>query len=188
MACMCSKKACSVLSGRSLIVERPVWLVTPRGRIGSHSGCTVVLVDGTTMPIRLRNPKVSGTGSLRHQQQEGYDEFFAVTSEPLIARRVRSIILASHTSSIRCWNEMRESSLPARLPAWTTASDDERQEMRTGARRRAESLDARLNAFVSVDARSPRASGALEGLPYAAKDMFRRPGHEPTCGFATADD
>jgi len=83
---------------------------------------------------------------------------------------------------------MRESSLPPRLPAWTTASDDERQEMRTGARRRAESLDARLNAFVSVDAGSPRASGALEGLPYAAKDMFRRPAHEPTCGFATADD
>ena len=83
---------------------------------------------------------------------------------------------------------MRESSLPARLPAWTTASDDERQEMRTGARRRAESLDARLNAFVSVDAGSPHASGALEGLPYAAKDMFRRPAHEPTCGFATADD
>src|SRR5438874_2198669 len=83
---------------------------------------------------------------------------------------------------------MRESSLPPRLPAWTTASDDERQEMRTGARRRAESLDARLNAFVSVDAGSPRASGALEGLPYAAKDMFRSPAHEPTCGFAAAGD
>src|SRR5262249_13339388 len=39
---MCSKNACSVLSGRSLMVERPTWLVTPRGRIASHSGCTVV--------------------------------------------------------------------------------------------------------------------------------------------------
>src|SRR5262245_48014881 len=74
IACMCSKKACSVLSGRSLIVERPTWLVTPRGRIGSHSGCTVVLVDGTTMPIRLRYPNVSGTGSLRilHERNMTY--------------------------------------------------------------------------------------------------------------------
>src|SRR5262245_65864430 len=80
MACMCSKKACSVLSGRSLMVERPVWLVTPRGRIGSHSGCTVVLVDGTTMPIRLRNPKVSGTGGLRISADEEYDLLRMVTS------------------------------------------------------------------------------------------------------------
>src|SRR2546421_9596478 len=80
MACMCSKKACWVLSGRSLIVERPVWLVTPRGRIGSHSGCTVVLVDGTTMPIRLRNPKVSGTGCLRILADDGYDLLWMVTS------------------------------------------------------------------------------------------------------------
>jgi aspartyl-tRNA(Asn)/glutamyl-tRNA(Gln) amidotransferase subunit A len=83
---------------------------------------------------------------------------------------------------------MRESSLPPRLPTWTKASDDEREEMRTGARRRAKSLDARLNAFVSIDAGSPHASGALGGLPYAAKDMFRSPAHEPTCGFAAAGD
>jgi aspartyl-tRNA(Asn)/glutamyl-tRNA(Gln) amidotransferase subunit A len=68
------------------------------------------------------------------------------------------------------------------------ATDDEREKMRTGARRRAKALDARLNAFVSIDAGSPRASGALGGLPYAAKDMFRSLGHEPTCGFAAAGD
>jgi aspartyl-tRNA(Asn)/glutamyl-tRNA(Gln) amidotransferase subunit A len=83
---------------------------------------------------------------------------------------------------------MRKASLPPRLPTWTMASDDEREEMRTGARRRAESLDRRLNAFVSIDAGSPHASGALGGLPYAAKDMFRSLAHEPTCGFAAAGD
>jgi hypothetical protein len=36
-------------------------LVMPRGRSISHSGCTVVFVEGTTMPIRFRNPKLSGT-------------------------------------------------------------------------------------------------------------------------------
>src|SRR5437870_6717524 len=61
---MCSKNACSVTSGRSLMVERAVWLVTPCGRSISHSGCTVVLVDGTTRPMRLRNPNVSGTAVL----------------------------------------------------------------------------------------------------------------------------
>jgi aspartyl-tRNA(Asn)/glutamyl-tRNA(Gln) amidotransferase subunit A len=60
--------------------------------------------------------------------------------------------------------------------------------MRASARRRAVSLEKLLNAFVSIDAGSPHASGALEGLSYAAKDMFRRPAHEPTCGFAAAGD
>src|SRR6266566_4563125 len=83
---------------------------------------------------------------------------------------------------------MRQSSLPPRLLTWTTASNAERQEMRAGARRRAASLDARLNAFVSINAGSPHASGALGGLRYAAKDMFRSPAHEPTCGFAAAGD
>jgi Asp-tRNA(Asn)/Glu-tRNA(Gln) amidotransferase A subunit family amidase len=83
---------------------------------------------------------------------------------------------------------MRESPLPPRLPAWTMASDDEREDMRTGARRRAQSLNARLNTFVSIAAGSPHASGVLAGLPYAAKDMFRSRAHEPTCGFAAAGD
>jgi aspartyl-tRNA(Asn)/glutamyl-tRNA(Gln) amidotransferase subunit A len=78
--------------------------------------------------------------------------------------------------------------LASRLPDWTMASNAERQQMRTGARRRAASLDARLNAFVSIDAGSPHASGALGGLPYAVKDVFRTTAHEPTCGFAAAGD
>src|SRR5262245_56194660 len=60
--------------------------------------------------------------------------------------------------------------------------------MRSAARGRAASFDTRLNAFVSIDATSRHAKGALEGLPYAAKDMFRTQVHEPTCGFATAGD
>jgi len=68
------------------------------------------------------------------------------------------------------------------------ATDDKRQEMRATARRRALSLDMRLNAFVSIDASSRHSSGPLDGLPYGAKDMFRTPMHEPTCGFAVAGE
>jgi Asp-tRNA(Asn)/Glu-tRNA(Gln) amidotransferase A subunit family amidase len=60
--------------------------------------------------------------------------------------------------------------------------------MRATARRHARRLDARLNAFVTVDPGSPRRSGVLDGLPYAAKDMFNAAGHAPTCGLATAGE
>jgi hypothetical protein len=36
--CMCSRNASSVLSGRSLMVTRPVWQVTPGTRNKSVSG------------------------------------------------------------------------------------------------------------------------------------------------------
>jgi len=78
--------------------------------------------------------------------------------------------------------------LPPRFPDWTTATHDERREMRATARRRAKSLDTRLNAFVSIDAGPRHAGGALGGLAYAAKDIFRTPAHKPTCGFAVASD
>jgi hypothetical protein len=42
-----------------LIVTRPVWQVTPGTRNASVSGWTVVLVDGTTRPMRFRYPRVS---------------------------------------------------------------------------------------------------------------------------------
>src|SRR2546428_6201167 len=58
---ICSKNASSVLRGRSLMVTRPVWQVMPGTRNSSHSGPTVVLVEGTIIPIRFRYPKVSGT-------------------------------------------------------------------------------------------------------------------------------
>jgi len=45
-----------------------------------------------------------------------------------------------------------------------------------------------LNAFASITAGPHQVGGALGGLPYAAKDIFRTPGHEPTCGFAVTGD
>jgi len=83
---------------------------------------------------------------------------------------------------------MAISPLSPRIHDWSIATDDARREMRAAARRRAADLNARLNAFVSVNAGPARASGALSGMPYAAKDMFRTVEHEPTCGFAAAPD
>src|SRR3569623_683334 len=45
--------------GPALMVSRDTWLVTPRGVHASHSGPTIVFVDGTSMPIFLRNPSAS---------------------------------------------------------------------------------------------------------------------------------
>src|SRR5215471_15666301 len=41
---------------------RPKWLVTPRGRMASNSGCTVVLVEGAITPNFLRKPRESVIG------------------------------------------------------------------------------------------------------------------------------
>src|SRR5262249_19290757 len=38
---------------------RPKWLVTPRGRMASNSGCTEVLVEGAITPNFLRKPSES---------------------------------------------------------------------------------------------------------------------------------
>jgi aspartyl-tRNA(Asn)/glutamyl-tRNA(Gln) amidotransferase subunit A len=77
---------------------------------------------------------------------------------------------------------------PPRFPDWTASSEGVRQTMRATARRYARRLDARINAFVTVDPGSPRRSGVLDGLPYAVKDMFNAAGHAPTCGLATAGE
>src|SRR5690349_22861421 len=44
---------------------RLMWLVTPTGRIPSNSGCTDVLVDGTSTANFLRQPRASGIALLR---------------------------------------------------------------------------------------------------------------------------
>src|SRR6516165_8214156 len=41
---------------------RPKWLVTPRGRMASNSGCTEVLVEGAITPNFLRKPSASVMG------------------------------------------------------------------------------------------------------------------------------
>ena len=38
---------------------RAKWLVTPRGRIASNSGCTTVLVLGAMTPNFIRQPSAS---------------------------------------------------------------------------------------------------------------------------------
>jgi hypothetical protein len=38
---------------------RPKWLVTPRGRMASNSGCTEVLVEGAMTANFLRKPSES---------------------------------------------------------------------------------------------------------------------------------
>ena len=38
---------------------RPKWLVTPRGRMASNSGCTEVLVEGAMTANFRRNPRES---------------------------------------------------------------------------------------------------------------------------------
>jgi hypothetical protein len=40
----------SVPTGESGMTTRATWLVTPRGRMASYSGCTMVLVAGAITP------------------------------------------------------------------------------------------------------------------------------------------
>ncbi|MGE0038949.1 MAG: amidase [Xanthobacteraceae bacterium] len=56
------------------------------------------------------------------------------------------------------------------------------------ARERAETLDAALNAFVAIGPALPRSDGALDGMPYAAKDMLRTPAHRPSGGLTGTGD
>src|ERR1700758_885250 len=51
-----SSSECTGLLGMWM---RPKWLVTPRGRMASNSGCTQVLVDGAITPNFLRKPSAS---------------------------------------------------------------------------------------------------------------------------------
>ena len=54
MASTICSNSVSLVSGRSGMWMRPIWLVTPRGRMASVSGCTIVLVEGMTMPSLRR--------------------------------------------------------------------------------------------------------------------------------------
>src|SRR5215472_5922033 len=49
---------------------RPKWLVTPRGRMASNSGWTVVLVDGAITPNFLRKPRESVIGHIARVAEE----------------------------------------------------------------------------------------------------------------------
>src|SRR5499427_9359261 len=55
-------KSSSLRTGSFGMWMRPKWLVTPRGRMASNSGCTEVLVDGAMTPNFLRKPSESVMG------------------------------------------------------------------------------------------------------------------------------
>jgi aspartyl-tRNA(Asn)/glutamyl-tRNA(Gln) amidotransferase subunit A len=75
-----------------------------------------------------------------------------------------------------------------RISDWTSLDATARRRWLANASERAEALDAVLNAFVAVERAQPRSGGALDGLPYAAKDMLRTPAHRPSGGLTGAGD
>lgn len=76
-------------------------------------------------------------------------------------------------------------SKPTRFRDWSTLDAAERERKRTGAIAHAQALEPRLNAFVAFRTDSAGFSpGVLDGMPYAAKDIFVSPDRRPTGGFA----
>ncbi len=75
-----------------------------------------------------------------------------------------------------------------RIPDWTSLDAPARMRWLASARLRAETLDAMLNAFVAIEPARARSSGALDGMPYAAKDMFQIVRHRPSGGLAGTID
>jgi aspartyl-tRNA(Asn)/glutamyl-tRNA(Gln) amidotransferase subunit A len=75
-----------------------------------------------------------------------------------------------------------------RISDWTSLDAAARRRRLANARERAETLDAALNAFVTIEPARTGGDGALHGMPYAAKDMLRTPAHRPSGGLAGAGD
>jgi aspartyl-tRNA(Asn)/glutamyl-tRNA(Gln) amidotransferase subunit A len=72
-----------------------------------------------------------------------------------------------------------------RVPDWSTMSTAARHRWQDTARRRARALDPTLNAFAEISA-APNplwSDNPLDSLPYAAKDVFQTPSHDPGGGF-----
>jgi aspartyl-tRNA(Asn)/glutamyl-tRNA(Gln) amidotransferase subunit A len=73
----------------------------------------------------------------------------------------------------------------SRFPDWASCDPSERRQISLHAGEVARSLDQRLQAFVAFeDASSATAKGILEGMPYAAKDMFASRTRRPHGGLA----
>ena len=73
-----------------------------------------------------------------------------------------------------------------RIRDWSELDPDAQRRRREAARAHAAALGPALNAFVEIVPPAPSGTaGPLNGLPYAAKDMFRTPAREPGCGFHT---
>ena len=73
------------------------------------------------------------------------------------------------------------------LPSWTSLQSAERQRWRRTRRGFAEAVNRYFNPFISIEppptGTADDAPGALAGLPYAVKDMFRTGSRVPTCGL-----
>jgi aspartyl-tRNA(Asn)/glutamyl-tRNA(Gln) amidotransferase subunit A len=72
-----------------------------------------------------------------------------------------------------------------RFRDWATLDAAGRKRKRVRAVAYAEALQSRLNAFVAVGTPATPAIGVLDGMPYAAKDMFGAPDREPGCGLVS---
>jgi aspartyl-tRNA(Asn)/glutamyl-tRNA(Gln) amidotransferase subunit A len=71
-----------------------------------------------------------------------------------------------------------------RIRDWSELDPNAQRRRREAARAHAAALGPALNAFVEIVPPAPSGLvGPLNGLPYAAKDMFRTPAREPGCGF-----
>jgi aspartyl-tRNA(Asn)/glutamyl-tRNA(Gln) amidotransferase subunit A len=79
--------------------------------------------------------------------------------------------------------------IAGRFSDWADLTPDARDKLRAGATAHAGRLEPRLNAFVEIaDVAPVQRNGPLGGMPYAAKDIFRHAGREPTGGFRVATD
>ncbi|MBC6718586.1 amidase [Aurantimonas sp. DM33-3] len=79
-------------------------------------------------------------------------------------------------------------SLPT-LPQWTALTRQRRVAEAERCRAARDKLDAAFSLFAAdgdtcASGAAPSTDGPLAGLPYAAKDMFDRPGRAPSCGLA----
>jgi aspartyl-tRNA(Asn)/glutamyl-tRNA(Gln) amidotransferase subunit A len=73
----------------------------------------------------------------------------------------------------------------ARFRDWAELPNVRRQRKRAGAVDYARALGPRLNAFIAFkDAGTEFVAGVLDGIPYAAKDIFSAPDRRPTGGLA----
>ena len=73
-----------------------------------------------------------------------------------------------------------------RIGDWSELNPEAKRFRQNTARTHAHALSQITNAFVEIAPPAPlAAAGSLNGLPYAAKDIFRTSAREPGCGFGT---
>jgi hypothetical protein len=68
----CWLNSASLRVGAFAMRKPRTWLVTPGGRIASYSGCTEVLVEGTSTPSFSRQPSVSAIAAASPRRPQGF--------------------------------------------------------------------------------------------------------------------